>query len=97
MLELVAWVVGCVVVSSEPAAPPRFEAPVRLMAGEKPMGGDRLYPSPVLHDVDGDGVADMVIGDLVGNLTVSKRVAGAWLAPTPLTAADGKPLKFNNW
>jgi len=80
---------------------PTFAAPVRLTAGDQPMGQGRLYPSPSLHDLDGDGVAEMVIGDLFGKLTVSKRIPGEntnlWTAPEPLKGADGKPLKFSNW
>ena len=75
-----------------------FEAPVRLMAGERAMGSKRLYPSPVMFDVDGDKRADLVIGDLFGRLTVSRRGAGeAWGESKPLEGADGKPLKFHNW
>lgn len=79
-----------------------FEAPVRLQSGETFLGAalnkrDRLYPSPALHDVDGDGKADLVIGDLFGNLTVAKRTKDGWAEETNLMGADGKPLKFNNW
>ena len=80
---------------------PSFAAPVRLMAGDQPMGKGRLYPSPSLFDLDGDGVAEMIIGDLFGNLTVSKRIPGeattVWSDPKDLEGADGKPLKFSNW
>lgn len=76
---------------------PAFEAPVRLMAGDAHMGAKRLFPSPVLFDVDGDGKAEMVIGDLIGKLTVSHREGDTWSAPEPLKGADGKPLKFHNW
>jgi len=79
-----------------------FEAPVRLQSGESFLGStlnkrDRLYPSPALHDIDGDGKADLVIGDLFGNLTVAKRTKDGWGTEEPLKATDGKPLKFNNW
>ncbi len=78
-----------------------FAAPVRLRAGDQPMGEGRLYPSPALIDLDGDGVAEMIIGDLFGKLTVSKRIPGedstVWSEPQPLEGADGKPLKFSNW
>ena len=80
---------------------PTFAAPVRLMAGDQHMGQGRLYPSPTLFDLDGDGVSEMIVGDLFGNLTVSKRIAGedtlAWTAPEPLKGADGEPLEFSNW
>ncbi len=80
---------------------PTFADPVRLMAGDQPMGAGRLYPSPALVDLDGDGVAEMVIGDLRGVLTVSKRIPGEdttlWSEAEPLEGADGEPLKFHNW
>jgi hypothetical protein len=80
---------------------PQFAAPARLMAGVEFMGEDRYYPSPVFRDMNGDGLADIVIGDLTGAITVATRIPGdgpaAWGPDTPLTAADGKPLKFHNW
>jgi hypothetical protein len=85
--------------AAQPAA--RFAAPMRVMAGSKPMGVGRLYPSPVFRDMNGDGLADVVIGDLFGRITVALRVAGdgaaAWGAEVPLEAADGEELKFSNW
>ena len=79
-----------------------FEAPVRLQSGETFLGAtlnkrDRLYPSPALHDIDADGKADLVIGDLFGNLTLAKRTKDGWGEESTLMAADGKPLKFSNW
>ena len=76
-----------------------FASPVRLMAGEKYMGAKRAYPSPVFHDVNGDGHLDIVVGDLPGALTVALR-KGAGMefeAEKKLKGADGQPLKFNNW
>lgn len=95
------------------AQEPTFAPPVRLKAGEQFLGnqrvedkgdrllkGDRLFPSPVLHDVDGDGLADLVIGDLQGHLTVARRLPGATLAFAPETSvkgADGKVFDLGNW
>lgn len=83
------------------SAAPTFAAPVRLQAGDKFMGEGRLYPSPVFHDVDGDGRLDVVIGDLPGRLTVALRVPGEgpprFAAEKPMLGADGQPLKFHNW
>jgi hypothetical protein len=80
---------------------PNFAPPVRLMAGEEFLGGDRLFPSPVYHDVNGDGLLDIVVGDLWGRLTVALRRKGAdpraYEAETELMAADGKRLDFHNW
>jgi hypothetical protein len=78
----------------------RFAAPKRVLAGEAPLGEGRLYPSPVLHDVDGDGRKDIVVGDLLGAVTFAPRAAGktvAFGAEKPLPDRDGKPLKFHNW
>jgi hypothetical protein len=84
-------------------APPtsKFAPPVRLMAGDAFLGGDRLFPSPVFHDVNGDGLLDIVVGDLPGRLTVALRRKGAdaraYAAETELMAADGKRIDFHNW
>jgi len=89
--------VAAFVASAGAASDVTFEAPVRLMAGEEPMGAKRLYPSPVMQDLDGDGKPEMVLGDLIGNLTVSRRDGETWSAPTPLEKADGEPIRFHNW
>ena len=79
----------------------RFAAPVRIRAGDAFLGEERLYPSPVLHDVDGDGLADIVVGDLFGKVTVARRLAAkspaAFGAEKPINDRDGKPLRFHNW
>ena len=78
-----------------------FAAPVRLKAGTQFLGEKRLYPSPVFHDINGDGLADIVVGDLIGQMTVALRKAGngpaTFDAETELKDVDGKPLKFHNW
>ena len=84
------------------AQAPQFAPPVRLKAGDTFLGENRLYPSPVLHDLDGDGRVDVVVGDLVGALTVAPRANAAAGAPTygpeaKVLAADGQPLDFDNW
>ena len=83
------------------AQSPQFAPPVRLKAGDKFLGEQRLYPSPVFHDLDGDGAQDVVVGDLIGVLTLAPRAKGAgalaYGAETEVLAADGKPLDFNTW
>lgn len=80
-----------------------FEAPKMLKAeGDAPMGHtlknrDRIYPSPTVHDIDGDGLKDLVIGDLFGRVTVVKRTKDGWGKEEQLMATDGKELKFKNW
>ncbi|MCC6465936.1 MAG: hypothetical protein IT463_11405 [Planctomycetes bacterium] len=89
-------------VAATPLAAQSFEAPTRIKAGEKfaghELGGrDRLYPSPALHDLDGDGKREIVIGDLFGGLTYLSPTKDGWGEEKVLNGADGKPLKFNNW
>ena len=99
--------IGCLVAAAG-AAPAADEAvgefapPVRLKAGDKWLGGGRLYPSPVLHDLDGDGRREVLVADLAGAITVARITRAGDGAPTlsaetPLKGADGQPLRFHNW
>lgn len=46
---------------------PSFEAPVRLMAGGAPVSSEAPgYASPAWYDVNGDGRADLVVGQFAG-------------------------------
>ena len=77
-----------------------FAPPVRIQAGEEFLGAGRLYPSPVMHDVDGDGKLDIVVADLKGQVTVAHRLPGEGVRfgpEKPLEAQGGKALKFHNW
>lgn len=88
---------GTAVAQDSPASI-RFAAPVRLHAGDKLLGERRWFPSPVWHDVDGDGRADVVVGDLRGRLTIALRNADAgYDAETELQDVDGKAIDFHNW
>src|SRR5262245_55591646 len=79
-----------------------FDAPKMLKTGDTPIGNtlnkrERIYPSPALYDIDADGVKDLVIGDLFGNLTWCKGGKESFGEEKILNAADGQPLKFHNW
>jgi len=80
---------------------PKLADPVRLSAGEALLGERRLFPSPVYHDIDGDGLQDIVVGDLFGKLTVALRKPGAgpaaYGAETKLLDVAGKEIDFHNW
>ena len=77
----------------------RFAEPVRIKAGSKFLGENRLYPSPVLHDVDGDKKIDVIVADLVGRVTVAHRAGAApvFKQEQPLLDSKGEQLSFHNW
>ena len=91
----------CVPVAAAEDATPLFRTPVQLKAGEAMMGEGILYPSPKLQDLDGDGISEMLIGDLRGQLLFSKRQGSSdatqWTTLEPVQTADGEPIKFDNW
>ena len=75
-----------------------FAPPVQLHAGDALLGKGRLYPSPALHDVNGDGHLDVFIGDLRGHITFALGTAdGGFAAEQKLKDAEGKILDFGNW
>ncbi len=96
---------GCAALLSAPGAAQettaRFAAPKRIQAGETFLGAGRLYPSPVLHDVDGDERPDIVIGDLIGRVTVahagSNKSVVSFGSEKQLKDRSGEQLTFHNW
>ncbi|MBL8723125.1 MAG: VCBS repeat-containing protein [Planctomycetes bacterium] len=97
---LLRSLVVCGCVSALAAQLPPFAAPVRVHAGDVLLGGKRMFPSPVWHDLDGDGRLDLVVGDLPGRVTVARGLARGPLAfarDTAVPGAGGAPLKFHNW
>ena len=87
--------------ASAAKATAKFAAPEMLMAAGAPMGDGLLYPSPELRDMNGDGHADIVIGDLWGNLRIAtSQTDGDTISYSKLAklkASDGTELKFENW
>lgn len=83
------------------AQAPTFADPVRLEAGGELLGEGRLFPSPVYQDMNGDGLLDITVGDLVGHITVALRLPGdgppRFGKEKKLEALDGKVLDFGNW
>lgn len=76
-----------------------FGAPEELTTAGEAFTGI-LYPSPVLHDVDGDGQRELLIGDLPGRILVSEPTSEtqgvAWSEQKSLEV-DGEPIRLNNW
>tara|TARA_R110002126_G_scaffold4409_23_gene23264 strand:- start:4462 stop:4752 length:291 start_codon:yes stop_codon:yes gene_type:complete len=78
------------------AKPVSFEAPIQLETTGESFD-TLVYPTPVLQDLNGDGKAELVIGDLIGNLfRCDAQSDGKWGAMKPMEA-EGEPLKLNNW
>ena len=79
----------------------RFAPPKRIRAGDAFLGAGRLYPSPAIFDVDGDGRRDLVIGDLFGKVTwaacVGEGKKRSFAAEKAMKNRSGQPLKFHNW
>lgn len=81
--------------------PPRFAPPERLTEGDTFVGQGRIYPSPVMFDIDGNGRAELILGDLRGDLTITRRTTSGsstvWEGTEPLRGAGGTNVKFTNW
>ncbi len=79
-----------------------FDAPVAIKVGGKPFNSERTiqYPSPALIDIDNDGELELVVGSLVGTLTVLENEAlegePLWNSPELLKSA-GKTIELPNW
>lgn len=96
MMKRVRWSAGLVAIAAL-AAPAQLAPPVEWTADGKPMRGI-YYPSPTLHDIDGDGTRELVIGDLRGYIQVAKPDGnGGWGPLEKLNAGNSKPIKLNNW
>jgi len=76
-----------------------FAAPVQLITPSGPIS-KKMYPSPAIFDIDGDGARELVLGDLAGYLWISEQVEGAgeltWTEPKRLENGE-EPLQLNNW
>jgi hypothetical protein len=71
---LPACLVGAALMVSNAAAQ-QFEKPFRLEADGKPIDVDVGHAAPYLHDFDGDGVRDLLVGQFgEGRLRIYKNV-----------------------
>jgi hypothetical protein len=75
------------------AAPqgPQFEAPVRMRAGDSTIKVEAPgFAAPCWQDADGDGNADLVVGQFHdGKIAIYKNVGGGKLAARTWLQAEG--------
>ena len=97
--------VSVLIPASAPSTASLFEPPVRVMANGEILsatGGERFL-SPALHDLDGDGRAELVLGSLMGkvglhrNLNTSGKGDAVWGPREDFLGASGKPIRTSNW
>ncbi len=74
-----------------------FDPPEALLTADSPFTG-QMYPSPVLQDIDGDGKAELIVGDLPGRMRFATRKGNdlQWSKLNPMESGD-EPLRLNNW
>lgn len=95
--------VACVLASTGAAdRSSDLEAPVRLEAGDAIIdtGAHGGHAGPAFADYDGDGLPDLLVGNLQGYIQLYRNV-GTRKAPKfedkGLLEVDGRPVRFNNW
>lgn len=86
--------------AGDQAAAPSFAPPVQMQATSKPLAVGR-QAGPHLADFDGDGTADMLLGDVMGWVFIAKGLGdgstSAFADPVRVLMADRAALKFHNW
>jgi len=82
-----------------------FNHPVRINVNDAPLNAvaKKRFPSPAIFDVDDDGKAELVIGDLMGslgfyeNVNTSETGDPVWGSREELKGISGKPIRTSNW
>jgi len=82
-----------------------LDRPIRISVNDAPLNSKakKMFPSPAVFDVDGDGSKELVIGDLMGgvgvyaNLNTSGAGEPVWGPRKPLYDSKGDPIVTANW
>ena len=90
---------------AEPSGSSIFDSPVMLSVKDAPLNtvAKKQFLSPGIFDVDGDGQAELVIGDLFGDVGVYENVntSGtgdpAWGPRESLKGIEGEAIRTSNW
>jgi hypothetical protein len=72
------------------AAAQDLAPPVRLEAGGKPINVEIGHAAPYVHDFDGDGVRDLLVGQFGGGKLLIFRNEGSHAEPR---FAEGRPFE----
>ena len=91
--------------NEEPSSTSLFEDPVMLHVKDVPLNTEakKMFPSPGIFDVDGDGQTELVIGDLMGGVGVyeNTNTTGtgdpAWGPREDLKGIEGDAIETPNW
>ena len=83
--------------AQEVARAPELAAPVKLEAGGKPIDVEVGHAAPFVHDLDGDGKPDLLVGQFGGGKLHLFRNEGTaaqpQLAASRWVEAAGAPMK----
>ena len=76
--------------------------PVRLAADGAVIdtGRDAGYAGPLVHDYDGDGLPDLLVGSIAGTLRYFQNTGtrtAPELAEQDPPEAGGEPIRIHNW
>ncbi|MBC8148255.1 hypothetical protein OAF84_02680 [Akkermansiaceae bacterium] len=73
-----------------------FQAPVQLKGGDQPIKTQSPgYAAPCLHDLDGDGEKELLVGQFAnGCIHTFKGLGDGKFAQGKLLEVDGRPVKI---
>lgn len=97
--------VSIAIPKNKPNSSNLLDRPVRISVDGKPLNtvAKKMFVSPAIFDVDGDGKAELVIGTLMGSVGVHQNLNTSgtgdpdWDSQKPLKDTAGKAIRTSNW